>query len=239
MRNLISCIMPTCNREWCLPYAIAQFQAQTYAHKELIVLDNGSRSIEHLVPKTKGIHYHRATCSGTGLLRNEAIGHAKGDIIVHWDDDDMHHPEQLSYFAGFMGRIGANVVGADEAIYHDIRSGENWKMVYGGMEHWVHGSTLMYRREVWDRMPFHGHRTEDMFWLRDIIELGIIPRPGYRWPVQVNLMHDDNVHPKVTTKPVYSRIDELPVWTQRKEYREMLEAARKHAEMITSKVKNR
>ena len=229
MSALISCIMPTRDREWCVPHAIAQFQDQTYANRELIVLDNGSISVEHLVPNASDIHYHRATCKFTGPLRNEAIGHAKGDVIAHWDDDDLHHPEQLSYYMGFMGISGSQVVGADEVPYHDLRTGENWLQKYELMEHWVHGSTLMYRREVWERMPFHGHRTEDMFWLRDIIGLGIIPMAGYPWHMSVNLMHDDNIAPKNTGADWWHRLQRLPEWVQRAEYQPLLEAGRRYA----------
>ncbi|MGY0036917.1 glycosyltransferase [Pedobacter sp. NJ-S-72] len=48
---LVSCIMPTANREKFIPFAIAYFMTQSYRNKELIIIDDGKESVAHLIPK--------------------------------------------------------------------------------------------------------------------------------------------------------------------------------------------
>ncbi len=99
---LVSCLMVTADRHDYARRAIACFRAQTHANRELVVLDNGTAPMEHLlagVPVDRVVYRHVSKREGTfiGGLRNESLGMARGDVIApQWDDDDWSHPDRLA-----------------------------------------------------------------------------------------------------------------------------------------------
>ena len=218
---LISCIMPTADRHRFVPHAVNQFLAQTYKDSELIVLDNGERSCERLVREHPQVKYFRASPRELGHLRNQAITEADGVIISHWDDDDLHHPEQLEHMVNFMLHNKADVVGIDKPLFLDVRDKSMWshEKHEGG---WVHGSALMYKRELATKAPFHGHGIEDRYFVRDCVRMGIVPMAVTRNDIHVNLIHDGNVSPKHTEQYGWQRELTFPMWVWKAEYHEML-----------------
>ena len=220
MSQLISCIMPTADRPKFVPHAVAQFLAQHYIYKELIVLDSGDQSCERLIRDVPNVRYVRTSRKELGGLRNEAIRHARGEIISHWDDDDLHSPDQLGYMLNCLKYNWAPVVGIDKPLFLDVRTGLGYcheKDEYG----WVHGSAMMYRREVTHRVKFSGMVASDRWFVRDCVKAYIIPKPVMRNDVHVGLIHDGNVSPKDTKKPGWYCAD-LPKWIERAEYHEVL-----------------
>jgi glycosyltransferase involved in cell wall biosynthesis len=68
--------------------AIRYFLAQDYPNKELIILDDGVDPVDDLVPNDDGIRYIRLPNKMIlGEKRNRAAAEARGEIIVHWDED--------------------------------------------------------------------------------------------------------------------------------------------------------
>ena len=87
--RLVTCIVPTADRRRFVPQAVAQFLQQDYANRELIVLDDGAQSVEDLMPDDPRVRYVRdERKSPVGIKRNRLCELARGDVIVHWDDDD-------------------------------------------------------------------------------------------------------------------------------------------------------
>lgn len=218
---MISCIMPTADRLNCVPHAVNQFLAQTYPDKELIVLDSGNYNCERLVREHPSVKYVRTTAKWIGDLRNEAIRHTAGDVISHWDDDDLHHPSQLAYLMDFMTHNNADVVGINRPLFLDVRSHEMWshiKAEYG----WVHGSTLMFTREIAERFPFQGDRGQDRVFVRQCVKAGVIPRAAGHNDVHVNLIHEHNTSPKRTEQAGWLKEPTLPPWVWKAEYHEIL-----------------
>jgi glycosyltransferase involved in cell wall biosynthesis len=147
--GMVSCIMPTRNRREWIPRAIASFNAQTYANKELIVLDNGE-SIEDLLPKQDNIRYVRLPgTQTTGQLRNICCTLAKGEYIAHWDDDDWSHPERLAEQVAALGD-GHQVTGYNRMYFH----GGDQVVLYVGAARYAVGTSLLYRRSYWDLNRF-------------------------------------------------------------------------------------
>jgi len=74
---------------------------QTYANKELVVLDNGTVPMEALledVPSELVRYAYEENNAATtiGELRNRSLEMVSGDIVVpQWDDDDWSAPERL------------------------------------------------------------------------------------------------------------------------------------------------
>ena len=153
---LASCIMPTANRRRFVPGAIARFLAQDWPARELIILDDGADAVADLVPEHPAIRYIRTQRHGSlGTKRNAACAAARGDIILHWDDDDWYAPHRVRAQVEALRDSGADVCGIDRALFLDPDTPAAWEYVYppGGAP-WVCGATLCYRRAFWHAHPF-------------------------------------------------------------------------------------
>ena len=97
---LISCLMVTRDRPLLARRAIDAFKRQTYAEKELVIVEDGPGSQlsdwlrDHPHPR---IRYFREPDTGQtlGALRNIAVRHARGEYLAQWDDDDLSAPPRL------------------------------------------------------------------------------------------------------------------------------------------------
>ncbi|MFT6406635.1 MAG: glycosyltransferase involved in cell wall biosynthesis [Arenicella sp.] len=99
---LISCLCVTRGRVALLERAIDCFQAQSYSHKELVVISESDDTATHKFLKglnNKEIRHHVVPIEAKkslGDLRNFSIEMAKGRFVCQWDDDDWYHPTRLS-----------------------------------------------------------------------------------------------------------------------------------------------
>jgi len=156
MGPFTTCLMPTADRRRFVPRAIAQFLAQDYPDRELLIVDDGTDRIEDLVPDDPRVRYvglnQRLVL---GAKRNLACEQARGELIVHWDDDDWSAPWRLRYQVEQLTAAAADVAGLDHILFHDPAAGEAWEYQYprGGAS-WVYGATLIYTKAFWRRNPF-------------------------------------------------------------------------------------
>ena len=98
---LVSCIIPTHNREDLLPRAIRSVQKQTYKNLEIIVVSDGSiDGTSNLMKefceedeRIRFLEYHPE--KGGNIARNTGIQEAKGEIVAFLDDDDEWMPEKI------------------------------------------------------------------------------------------------------------------------------------------------
>ena len=204
--ELVSCIMPTRNRREFVPLAIRYFLRQDYVERELIVVDDGTDPIGDLIPRDERIRYvllpPRAS---VGAKRNLACELARGEIILHWDDDDWQAPQRVGVQARALRESGADVCGILRVPYFDIGTAEAWEYVYSdGTRPWLAGSALAYRRDFW-----HAHRFPNA----DIGEenafvaaagagrLCALTEPAFH----VAIIHRRNVSPKQTLGPCWQR----------------------------------
>src|SRR5262249_35755349 len=120
-RPLVSCIMPTHNRRAFVPRAIQQFLAQDYAHRELVIVDDGPDMVADIIPADPRIRYVRFERRMTlGAKRNTACQLAHGEVIVHWDDDDWIASWRLSYqVRALLQHPGADVCGLARIMFYD------------------------------------------------------------------------------------------------------------------------
>lgn len=92
-----SCLMPTSNRRAFVPLAIQSFLRQDYPERELIIIDDGTESVEDLVPQDGRIQYVRCRAARSiGTKRNLAAEMATGELLVCWDDDDWFASHRIS-----------------------------------------------------------------------------------------------------------------------------------------------
>lgn len=206
---LVSCIMPTANRRHFVPQALRYFQRQDYERLELIVLDDGDDAVADLIPDDPRIHYHRLESKRSiGAKRNLACQHAKGSIIVHWDDDDWMAPWRVSYQVGALLDAKADINGLDRIHFFDPASRLAWQYVFPEEDRrWVGGTTLCYRKSFWQANPFPdinvGEDTKFVWSNRDAV---ISPLDNSCWLVA--LIHAQNISPK---RPAGRRWQSLPV----------------------------
>jgi len=157
---LVSCIMPTANREKYIPFAINYFLQQDYPNKELVIIDDGKYSVRHLIVDSPKIRYFYTEPLGTiGLKRNYAIKKSTGTIIMHWDDDDWHAHDWISQQVNFLLKTKADITGIKHVHYYSALMQTFWQ----GDSHnrnnpnsrvWLNGATLAYLKSYWEKHPF-------------------------------------------------------------------------------------
>ncbi len=105
-----------------------------------------------------------------GAMRNRTIDTltmTSTDIVAHFDWDDWSAPERLQYQLDFMRSTGAPVVGfydmlfmdtvRDRVLYYDSR-----------LKNYGLGTSLFYKREVWERVKFPDITPEDTTWQHQV-----------------------------------------------------------------------
>jgi hypothetical protein len=196
---LVSCIMPTADRRALVPQAIRYFQRQDYPCKELLVLDDGVGEIADLIPKDASIRYVRMDQRRTmGAKHNAGCELARGEIMVHWDDDDWMADWRLSYQVDtLLAQPRDTLSGLSRLFFWDPRARSAWEYVYNGERPWVCGGTFCYWRQFWET-----HRHPDMNEGADTVFVwglhGTNVLPLEKHGFYVALVHARNTSPKRT-----------------------------------------
>jgi hypothetical protein len=207
----LSAIMPTADRRRFVPDAIAAFLAQGRDDAELVILDDGDDPVADLVPDDPGIRYVRETVRrALGEKRNRLCALARGDIILHWDDDDWHAPDRIARQIEAIDAHGADICGLDRVIFLSDDGEQAWDYVYRGRQRWVCGGSLAYRRAFWERHPFPALRSgEDTRWVFSAVgaQIHAMDAPD----LFVGRVHAGNTSPKRTQGGFYHSRDPAPV----------------------------
>jgi glycosyltransferase involved in cell wall biosynthesis len=176
---LVSCIMPTCDRRAFVARAIGYFERQDYARRELVIVDDGSEPVADLITPDAPIRHVRLNQRRSiGIKRNLACEHARGEIILQFDDDDWHGPDRLSRQIAPIASGRAELTGLYDTPFFDLTAAQFWalkdelwrRMFVEGM----HSGTLAFRRDVWlgcGGYP-NGSLAEDAVFLRRALAHG-------------------------------------------------------------------
>jgi glycosyltransferase involved in cell wall biosynthesis len=152
-RPLVSCILATLDRPQFFRQALRYYLRQTYTKTELIVVDDGKQSVEHLCQGLPDVRYIRCpepAMLGTKL--NIGIQQARGDVIQKLDDDDYYAPVFLEQAVGaLMGTAPGTAVVA-WCCFLVLLPGEPMPRYSG--HGWAAGPTMCFDRELWARSPF-------------------------------------------------------------------------------------
>ena len=153
---LVTCIMPTYNRRAFVPQAIRCFLRQDYPNLELLVIDDGPEPVADCVPQSESIRYLRLDRKMTiGAKRNFACEQARGEFIVHWDDDDWYPSDRVSRQIAALRDRHCEISGSSRIYYYDAASSQAWEYRYPTMNAaWVGGNTLAYRKSFWAHHRF-------------------------------------------------------------------------------------
>jgi glycosyltransferase involved in cell wall biosynthesis len=154
---LVSCIMPTANRRSFAARAIEYFLRQDYPATELVILDDGEDAIVDLIPLDPRIRYERLPNRLIlGAKRNAACETARGELILHWDDDDWMAADRITRQASALVRSPvADVCGLQELLYYAPSVRTSWRYRHrANARPWVAGNTMCYRKRAWQRKSF-------------------------------------------------------------------------------------
>jgi len=205
---LVSCVMPTADRRVFVPQAIRYFQSQTYPNRELVIVDDGNESVADLVPDDPRIRYIRLSGQRSlGAKRNECVEASRGDLIMHWDDDDWMAPHRISYQVDALLREDAEVCGLDCMLFYDLDTHEAWMYQYPKHQcPWLAGGSLLYTRDFWRRSPFPNIQVaSDTRFVWDRSMERRVAVNDYQF--YVAMIHPHNTSPKVLTPPYWSAYD--------------------------------
>lgn len=182
---LVSCIMPTYNRPHYLLRAIYMFYKQDYPNKELIIVDDSDRLVIPKIPKMSNITYIQLSKKHRiGTKRNIAVKHAKGDIFIFWDDDDLYSPTRISKQVKPIIKDGYDISVFSNVIYFDSCNGTYFKTTKEIHQTiWYKGylcGTLASKKNVWKNVKFRPiSLAEDKYYIEDAENNGARLKPVY------------------------------------------------------------
>ncbi len=97
---MVSCLMVTADRARFVRRSLLSYRRQTYANKELVILDDGAQDLSPLLEdfpdgEVNYLRIKKDPAQVLGDLRNQTLEAARGELITQWDDDDWYHPDRL------------------------------------------------------------------------------------------------------------------------------------------------
>lgn len=109
-KPLVSVIVPTYNRAYCLGATIDSVLAQTYSTLELLVIDDGSSDqtrelVENQYGHDPRVRYVYQTNAGVSAARNHGFRLAQGDFVALIDSDDLWEPWKLELQVAAFDRL--------------------------------------------------------------------------------------------------------------------------------------
>jgi glycosyltransferase involved in cell wall biosynthesis len=148
--------MATHDRAHLVPQAVASFLRQDHPAIELLVVDDGERSLVDVLPDDDRVRHIRLERRHTiGAKRNLGCEAARGDLLANWDDDDWYAPWRLSYQVKELTAAGVEVCGLNQLLYLQPAASRAWRYTWpASARPWVHDAVLLFTRDFWRRNPF-------------------------------------------------------------------------------------
>jgi glycosyltransferase involved in cell wall biosynthesis len=178
---LISVVLTTRDRPHFLPIALECYRRQTYARRELIVVDDGIDfpADEAVVEAAGGrlVRVEPGTMLGTKL--NRGAREARGTFCQKMDDDDWYAPEFMETMLSALLKSWTSVCRPTVAflmhfLFFNVARWEIRESVGNN----VPGATLLFSRDAWQESPFRAvGNNEDNWFLRDLLDVGGVLLP--------------------------------------------------------------
>jgi hypothetical protein len=127
---LVSVVMPVWNRAACVGDAIASVVAQTWAHWELLVVDDGSTDDTRAVvagwaARDARIRLVEQRHAGHAVARNRALAASRGEVIAYLDSDNRWEPGHLAAVVAALTDPAVASVYCAQRV-HDHRLDDDW-----------------------------------------------------------------------------------------------------------------
>ena len=207
---LVSCVMPTADRRDFAAASITAFMAQTYTDTEFLILDCGVDKIADLIPSgdPRFRYWQLDRLPVTGTTRNVMCEQARGEVVIHWDDDDWHGPARIATQVAGLVSARADIGGLSTIPFLTTDGSAAWDYVWESPVPWVYGATFAYRRDFWARRPFKPLVSEDSEFV--FHNPGrVLAFPANDWFVA--RVHDNNTVTKRTDGPHWRPRDPEPL----------------------------
>jgi glycosyltransferase involved in cell wall biosynthesis len=148
-------VCPTYNRRQYIPSMLACFLSQTLTDSELIIVDDGTDSIADLIPENPRIKYIRleGPRRTTGLKHNIACEQARGEFIVHLDDDDWSAPGRIAHQVSELENSEKQMLTYHNILYLNVLTHRVYRY-HPGYRGTTYGATLCYRKAWWEQHQF-------------------------------------------------------------------------------------
>lgn len=176
---LVSVIIPTFNQPAMLVEAIKSVLAQTYPHREVIVVDDGSTDdtlarLTRYVEQGQITYLHQQN-KRQAAARNTGIRAARGELIAFLDHDDLWAPNKLELQVPLfdapsvaLAYCGAEEVDLDGKVLWEKGSFKYQRgKIFDALlfNHFITNSTVVVRRTALDQA---GLFVEDLYGVDDI-----------------------------------------------------------------------
>lgn len=156
--RLVTAICPTGDRQHLIGVAISSFLAQTHKASELLLVDDGE--VPTVVPDDPRIRVIRIPKADLGTKRNIACEAARGDVVMHWDDDDWSVPTRMARQLSVLHIRQPLVTGYHGLSFYDMVTKRAYTIVSGLNAEGVSmlpnamGTSLAYDKYYWKENPF-------------------------------------------------------------------------------------
>ena len=172
----VSVVLTTRDRPRFLSIALRCYAEQTYPHRELIVVDDGSDypADEKAIQDLGGRVVRAVSGSSIGAKLNAGIEAARGPLCQKMDDDDWYHPRFLETLVH--RRLDAmydicppTLTFIMPFLFFELNTWE----IRRSVDFNVPGATLMFDRDDWRERPFRNlPQDEDVWYYRDHRDMG-------------------------------------------------------------------
>jgi cellulose synthase/poly-beta-1,6-N-acetylglucosamine synthase-like glycosyltransferase len=124
MQPFVSIITPTYQRQIFLKKALNYVCLQDYPNWEWLIWDDSPEPMPEFLQLTQqNIHYIYANERlSIGEKRNRLIELAKGEIIIHVDDDDYYHPNYITSMLNHLQHMQADLLNLRGWYVYDLRT---------------------------------------------------------------------------------------------------------------------
>ena len=109
--ELVSVVIPTYNRAYCIAESVGSVLRQTHDNLEVVVVDDGSTDNTREVLESLGderVRYVRQRNAGACAARNHGVDVARGHLVAFHDSDDVWLEHKLERQLTSLGRSGAD-----------------------------------------------------------------------------------------------------------------------------------
>jgi len=122
---LVSILTPTFNRRKFIHQYLRNIKKQDYKGPiEVLIADDGDDKIEDLIPKNTIFRYIKMPeKKPIGYKRNLLCNEAKGEILIHMDDDDFYPITRVSHAVEKLDKLQAYIAGCSKLYFYEKSSG--------------------------------------------------------------------------------------------------------------------